>query len=156
MPAVLCLQVDSQKAICGCWDGTIKIIDSRSNAGVLKSIKAHRNAINCMQLLKKDRLVTGSYDLSIRIWEPLQSCDYQDIGSLHSSSSAPLSISLSSKFASGENQVIPVTTNTAASTAIASSSSSSRMMMSMIPNSSSAPSKLTFGSLSEDKKCNLM
>jgi hypothetical protein len=84
MTCLSVLQVDDQKVVTGCWDGTLKIVDSRSNTGTLKSIKAHKDAINCIQLLKDDRLLTGSYDGTftvtlnsmliivgtLKIWEP--------------------------------------------------------------------------------------
>jgi len=67
---ILCLQADEPKVICGAWDGFVKIIDSRSDVGILRSIHAHKEAINCIQLFQDERVVTGSYDWSIKIWQP--------------------------------------------------------------------------------------
>jgi WD40 repeat protein len=60
------------KLISGSNDSTIKIWDLSSSSPnefkLLRNIKEHNGAVNCLEILSTDEFISGSSDNTIRIW----------------------------------------------------------------------------------------
>eukprot|EP01087_Luapelamoeba_hula_P006612 TRINITY_DN1668_c1_g1_i4.p1 TRINITY_DN1668_c1_g1~~TRINITY_DN1668_c1_g1_i4.p1 ORF type:complete len:117 (+),score=15.72 TRINITY_DN1668_c1_g1_i4:578-928(+) len=77
---VTCLHADEDKVVFGLWSGSIQVYDAVNNR-VINTLSAaygkHKEAVNCIQFSpspsssfnSKPRVVSGSYDCSIKIWE---------------------------------------------------------------------------------------
>lgn len=66
---VMSLGVSGGRIVCGCWNGSLQFLDLEAREPLVR-LQAHSGPVNCLAFSHDgERMVTGSSDYTLRIWE---------------------------------------------------------------------------------------